>query len=93
MFNVFGWIRRRVAQAILEGTQDALEALDAPPDSMTAAPLSLPDALRSRLVPALPAGNGGTASSEPGKPAVPDAPTNESPEPVAAAGNGRRKRA
>ena len=53
MFSFFSWLRRRVAESIVAGVQDGIEAIDAA-DTGERPALVLPDGLRRLAVPAVP---------------------------------------
>jgi hypothetical protein len=54
MLGIFGWLRRRTAEAVLAGLNDAVEAM-AGDESEGAAAIALPESLARRLTLALPA--------------------------------------
>jgi hypothetical protein len=53
MFNLFGWLRRQVSQAVIDGVADAVETL-ASNDVHGTVAVALPESLARRLT-ALPA--------------------------------------
>jgi hypothetical protein len=55
-WNLFAWLRKRVAESIIGGVSDALEALESGAEPPA---LALPEALSRRLLPALPSGEEG----------------------------------
>jgi hypothetical protein len=54
MLGLFGWIRRRAAEAVLSGVADACDAIDAGDNGNGGATIALPASLARRLT-ALPA--------------------------------------
>jgi hypothetical protein len=79
MFNLFGWLRRQVAAAVLDGVADAVETL-ASDDVHGAATIALPVSLARRLT-ALPAAEARQEAEGDGGALVPSASRN---------GNGRK---
>jgi hypothetical protein len=74
MLGLFGWIRRRAAEAVLSGVADACDAIDAGDNGGPV--LTLPVSLARRLTAALPAAEARQDAEGDGSALVPTASRN-----------------